>query len=128
MAEGQKLQSPRWKFDLLRRLQAVLRGTDRVRERPQRNSDQLPVRLGIRRLQVFGVLAPSHAAIAHGVRLDLTLTLNFVHSNLLSVGMLELEKEAAPPGNGDSSLQMPLLSRKGALPFNSMHYQLVAVF
>src|SRR6266566_8469093 len=75
MAEGQKRQSPGGKFGLLRRLQAVLCGSDGVRERPPRNSDQIPVWLGVGRLLVFGVLAPSNAAVAHGIRLDLTLTL-----------------------------------------------------
>src|ERR1700730_10210694 len=79
MAEGQKRQSPGGKLGLLSRLQAVLCGTDGVRERPPRNSDQIPVRLGVGRLQVVGVLAPSNAAVAHGIRLDLTLTLNFAH-------------------------------------------------
>src|SRR5260370_30305831 len=78
MAEEQKRQSPGRKRRL-RRLQAVLFGTDGVRERPQRNSDQLPVRLGVCRLQVFGVLAPSHAAVTHGIRLDLTLPFDLVH-------------------------------------------------
>src|SRR6266705_942590 len=79
MAEGQKRQSPGGKLGLLRRLQAVLGGTDGVRERPPRNSDQIPVRLGVGRLLVFGVLAPSNAAVAYGIRLDLTLTFNFAH-------------------------------------------------
>ena len=84
MAEGQQRQSPGGKR-LLGRLQDVLFGTDGVRERPQRNSDQIPVRPGVGRLQVFGVLTPSNTAVAHGIRLDLTLTLNFVHMQPLSV-------------------------------------------
>src|SRR5215472_17003491 len=79
MAEGQKRQSPGGKFGLLRRLQAVLGGTDGIRERPQRSPDQIAVRLGVGRLPVFRVLAPPNAAVAHRVLLDLTLTLDFAH-------------------------------------------------
>src|SRR5712691_2952211 len=74
MADGQKRQSPGGKR-LFRRLQAVLCRSDRVRERHPRDSDQISVRLGVGRLLVFGVLAPSNAAVADGIRLDLTLTL-----------------------------------------------------
>src|SRR5262249_1114844 len=79
MAEGQNGQHPGGKFGLLRRLQDVLFGTDGVRERPPRNSYQIPVRLGVGRPLVFGVLTPSNAAVAYGIRLDLTLTLNIAH-------------------------------------------------
>src|SRR5216110_925891 len=78
MADGQKRQSPGRKR-LLRRLQAVLCGSNRVRERHPPDSDQIPVRLGVGRLLVFDVLAPANAAVAHGIRLDLTLTLHMVH-------------------------------------------------
>src|SRR6266481_3537622 len=78
MAEGQQRQSPGGKR-LLRRLQDVLFGTDRIRERPPRNSYQIPVRLGVGRLQVFRVLTPSNAAVADGIRLDLTLPFDLVH-------------------------------------------------
>src|SRR5260370_17981042 len=78
MGEGQKCQSPGGKFGLLR-LQAVLFGTDGVRERPPRNSDQIPVRFSVGRLLVFDVLAPANAAVAHRIPLDLTLTLHIVH-------------------------------------------------
>ena len=84
MAEGQKRQSPGGKFGL-RRLQDVLFGSDGVRERPEGNPYQIPVRLGVGRLQVFGVLTPSNTAVADGIRLDLTLTLNIVHMRPLSV-------------------------------------------
>src|SRR5213594_208000 len=85
MAEGQKRQSPGRKFGLLRRLQAVLCVADGVRERAPRNSYQIPVRLGFARLLVFGVLAPSNAAVAYGIRLDLALTLRIVHMQPLGV-------------------------------------------
>src|SRR5438105_1587870 len=70
---------------LLRRLQDVLCGTDGARKRPPRNSDQIPVRLGVGRLLEFRVLTPSNTAVAYGIRLDLTLTLNIVHMQPFSV-------------------------------------------
>src|SRR5262245_4777576 len=79
MAERQKRQSPGGKLGLLRGLQAVLCGTDGVRQRPPGNSHQIPVQLGVGRLLEFRVLAPSNAAVAHGIRLDLTLMLSLAH-------------------------------------------------
>src|ERR1700674_551947 len=37
-------------------------------------SYQIPVRLGVGRLLVFGVLTPANAAVADGIGFDLTLT------------------------------------------------------
>src|SRR6266704_5280403 len=84
MADGQKRQSPGGKR-LLRRLQDVLCGTDGVRKRPPRNSYQIPVWLGVGRLLVFRVLTPSNTAVAHRIRLDLTLTLSLVHMQPSSI-------------------------------------------
>lgn len=58
---AEQLESPGGKSALLRCLQNVLFGTDGVRARPRRSSYQIPVRLGVGRLQVFGVLAPANA-------------------------------------------------------------------
>jgi hypothetical protein len=60
----------------------LLAGCDSTGQRHRRelrSADQIPVRLGVGRLLVFGVLAPSNAAVANGIRLDLTLTLHSVH-------------------------------------------------
>src|SRR5262249_27819129 len=79
MTEGQERQSPGGKFGLVRRLEVVLCGTDGIRERPPCDSNQVAIWLCVGGLLVFGVLGPANAAIAHGIRLDLALSLNLVH-------------------------------------------------
>src|SRR5258708_7152011 len=102
MTDGQKRQSVGGKFGLLS-LQAVLFGSDGVGDRPRRDADQIPVRLSVGRLLVFGLLTPANAAVADGIGLDLTLTFNKVHMQ-------------SPRG---------LLVYAG-IAENALHYQLVA--
>ena len=65
MADRQKRQSPGGKFGLLS-LQAVLFATDGVGDRPPGDRYQIPVRLRVARLLVFGLLTPAKAAVADG--------------------------------------------------------------
>jgi hypothetical protein len=81
MADGQKRQSVGGQFGLLI---DVFKMSCEARMASASDLHEIPIKFRYGLVSAASwysaALAPSNAAVAHGIRLDLTLTLNFAHT------------------------------------------------